>query len=537
MSDEDKTKEQLIGELKELRLSVSKLKESEKSLKRAEETLKEEAIRLKLLVEQSRDGIVVLDENGKVFDANIRYAEMLGYTMDEVSQLHVWDWDVMVSRETIMGMIRNVDEVGDHFVTRHRRKDGTFLDVEISTNGAICGGQKLVFCVCRDITERKRFEEQLRNASKMEALGTLVGGIAHEFNNILAIIMGNADISLSDCPESSPAHFHLEQIKTASIRARDVVKQLLSYIRKIDYKRKPLNLIPVVKDSIKFLRATIPSNIDIQLNITAFSDVVLADPTQINQVLINLCTNSFHALEATGGELVIDMRNIVKENGNTSIDPELSMGNYVKLTIRDTGEGIPPQIIDRIFDPFFTTKEVGKGSGMGLSVVHGIIKSYNGAISVESQLGEGTTVSLYFPVIEGEVKPESKSDDIAPMGSERILFVDDERFLVNMAQRMLERLGYEVEAKTSPEEALDLFCADPGRFDIVITDMMMPVLTGDILAKKILAVRPGIPVILCTGYSEKILEENAAEIGIRAFLAKPLAMRDLAVTLRQVLDR
>jgi PAS domain S-box-containing protein len=662
MEDENKTKAQLIAELKEMRQLVSEFEKSETLLKQADETLKEEAIRRRILVEQSRDGIVVLDQNGKVYEANQRYADMLGYSMQEVLQLYVWDWDTQWTREQLMEMIRTVDEAGDFFVTSHRRKDGTLLDVEISTNGTMCGGQKLVFCVCRDITGRKRaaealresekryrtlfeaspdgilivdtetmkfryaspslcemlgygedelkkmgvedihprdklenitadfeacargektftennpclkkdgtiiymdisgtttvidgkkciiaffrditarrhLEEQLRDASKMEALGTLVGGIAHEFNNVLAIIMGNVELSLIDVPGWSPIHYNLEEIRTACLRAKDVVRQLLSYVRKIEYKKKPLRLIPVIKDSIKFLRAAIPTNIDIHQTIQAEADIVLADPTQINQVMINLCTNAYHAMEETGGNLEIAVHNVVLEEDVVTIDPALVPGNYVKVTVSDTGKGISPQIIDRIFDPFFTTKEVGKGSGMGLSVVHGIIKSYGGAISVESEPGKGTTANLFFPVVEGEAVLESKPvGEESPTGNERILFIDDENSMVDMAQGILERLGYQVETKMSPVEALELFRSKPDQFDLVITDMAMPKMTGDILAKEILTIRPDIPVILCTGFTEKISEENAYEVGIKAFLSKPLVMREFAVKVRNVLD-
>jgi PAS domain S-box-containing protein len=662
MTDEDKTKAQLIAELKEMRRVISEFEKSDSLLRQAEETIKQEAVRRRILVEQSRDGIVVLDQNGKVYEANQRYAEMLGYTMEEVLQLYVWDWDDNFPREVLMEMIREVDETGDHFETKHRRKDGTYYDVEISTNGAICGGQKLVFCVCRDITERKRaaaalrdseqryralfesspdgiliadtetmkflyanpsicqmlkynedelrnmtvqdihpeeklenigkdfeafkkgaktftdnipcikkdgaviyvdisgttamidgrkcivgffrditarkhLEEQLRNASKMEALGTLVGGIAHEFNNVLAIIIGNADLSLSDFPEWSPARYNLEQIRTAGLRAKDVVRQLLSYIRKSDYKKKPLNLIPIVKDSLAFLRAMIPTNINIHQHINAVDDTVFADPTQINQILINLCTNAAHAMEETGGNLDIAIHNVLLDEKAVTIDPALAPGNYIKLTVKDTGKGIPPHIIDRIFDPFFTTKEVGKGSGMGLSVVHGIMKSYGGSISVESEPGKGTTANLFFPIVEEEAVMESITDEDFPTGNERILFIDDEESIVHIARGMLERLGYHVETNTSPVDALELFRSRPNHFDMVITDMMMPKMTGDILAKEILALRPGIPIVLCTGYSEKISKESAAEIGIQAFLSKPLVMGKFAVIVRNILDK
>ncbi|MEE8430517.1 MAG: response regulator [Candidatus Desulfatibia sp.] len=391
--------------------------------------------------------------------------------------------------------------------------------------------------VIRDISGRKQLEFQLKQAHKMEAIGTLTGGIAHEFNNILSIILGNTELALDDVPEWNPAHFNLEEIKTAGLRAKNVVRQLLSFIRKTDIKRQPISIISVIKDALKFLRSTITANIDIRQNIQDTADTVFADPTQINQIMINLCTNASHAMEETGGMLDIGIQNIfLDENSTALIDPELTQGNYVKVTVSDTGHGIAPETIERIFDPYFTTKEVGKGSGLGLSVVHGIVKIHRGAITVDSELGKGTTFNIFFPVTEEEVVTESKIIEELPTGNENILFVDDEESIVFIVRQMLERLGYQVEVKMNPVEALELFRSNPDQFDLVITDMAMPQMDGDKLVKEILNIRSEMPIILCTGFSEKVTEENAKELGIKAFTMKPLVIRDLAVVVRKVLD-
>ncbi len=391
--------------------------------------------------------------------------------------------------------------------------------------------------VIRDISDRKQLESQLKQAHKMEAIGTLTGGIAHEFNNILSIILGNTELALDDVPEWNPAHFNLVEIKTAGLRAKNVVKQLLSFIRKTDIKRQPISIIPVIKDALKFLRSTITANIDIRQNIQDTVDTIFADPTQINQIMINLCTNASHAMEETGGMLDIGIQNVFLDEDSTAlIDPELTQGNYVKVTVSDTGHGIAPENIERIFDPYFTTKEVGKGSGLGLSVVHGIVKIHRGAITVDSELGQGTTFNIFFPVTEEEVVTESKIIEELPTGNENILFVDDEESIVFIVRQMLERLGYQVEVKMNPVEALELFRSNPDQFDLVITDMAMPQMDGDKLVKEILNIRSEMPIILCTGFSKRVTEENAKELGIKAFAMKPLAIRNLAVVVRKALD-
>ncbi len=388
-----------------------------------------------------------------------------------------------------------------------------------------------------DISERKKLEEQVRHAFKMEAIGTLAGGIAHEFNNILGIIIGNAELAMDDTPGFSPAHSSLEEIQMASFRARDVVRHLLSFSRKINLERKQIKINPLVRDALKFLRVTIPTSIEIRQTIQAKEDTVLADATQIHQIMINLGTNAFHAMHEEGGILGVEIQNVVLDKDIASVDPGLTPGNYVKITVSDTGQGIDPLVIDRIFDPYFTTKEVGQGSGMGLAVVHGIVKNHDGALTVASKPGQGTAFSVYFPVVKAVAAAEPKSIEKLPSGHESILFVDDEEAIVKMTRQRLELLGYNVEAVTSPVEALELLRSNPSRFDLVITDMTMPQMTGDKLVQKILTLRPDMPIILCTGFSAKINGEKAEKIGAAGYLEKPHDQRELALAVRNVLGQ
>jgi CheY-like chemotaxis protein len=369
----------------------------------------------------------------------------------------------------------------------------------------------------------------------MESIGTLAGGIAHDFNNILGIILGNTELSLYDVPEWNPARLNLEEIRTASLRAKDVVRQLLSFARKTKLEKKPTNIILIIKESLKLLRSSIPTSIEIRQNIPEDIDTILADPTQINQVFINLCTNADHAMP-DGGVIVVTLKKIELDEDTAVQHPELNPGRYVNLTVSDTGHGISHNEIDRIFDPYFTTKEVGKGTGMGLAVVHGIVKGHNGIILVESELGKGTTFSIFFPVVAKEAVVETEADEKLPTGDERILFVDDEELIVGIEHQILERLGYKVESTTSPIDALELFRSKPDQFDLVITDMTMPKMTGDKLVKEILKIQPDIPIILCTGFSEKIDEKKAKAIGVADYIEKPLDMRDYAMKIRKVLD-
>ncbi len=517
-----------------------KLKRKIQEHKQAKESLQESNVRFRELAELLPETIFEMDANGTLTFVNRKAFDCLGYTQQDFDQglkgLEMIDPKDRRRAVESAKRVMSGENIGLNEYTAMRKDKSTFPALIRST--AICRDDKPIglrgFII--DITETKRLEAQLQQSYKMEAIGTLTGGIAHDFNNILGIIIGNTELALDDVPEWNPAYFNLEEIKTAGLRAKDIVRQLLGFAHKTDQKREPIKLIPVIRDSLKFLRATLPTSIAFRQNTQASADTVLADPTQIHQIMLNLYTNAAHAMEETGGTLEIVIQNLVLDNDSADIYPNLSPGKYIEVALSDTGQGMNSEVKDRIFDPYFTTKEIGKGSGMGLSVVHGILQSHQGAISVDSEPGKGSTFRILFPVIEEETVIESKSVEEFPTGNERILFIDDEESIVNMARQILERLGYQVETKQNPVDALESFHSKPERFDLIITDMTMPYMTGDKLVTQILNIRSDIPTILCTGFSEKISEKKAQELGIKAFVLKPLVKRDFAVTVRKVLD-
>jgi PAS domain S-box-containing protein len=406
-------------------------------------------------------------------------------------------------------------------------------------------GSPILLEIGIDITEKKqtelekaRLEKQLRQSQKMEAVGTLAGGIAHDFNNILGIILGNAELASDDVPDWNPARHNLEQIKTASLRARDVVRQLLSFSRKEEQTRQPVDISSLIKESLKLLRASIPASIQIRESISGPYETIWADPTQIHQVLINLCANAAYAMSEKGGILDVGLENVLLDKTGAALYHGLTEGRYVKLSVSDTGTGIPPEIKDFIFDPYFTTKEVGKGTGMGLAVVHSIVKNHKGAISVYSEPGRGTVFKIFFPSASRQVVEKSKPSNHFPAGNnEKILFVDDEVLLLDMGKQLMERLGYQVDIRANPMDALETFRSDPHEFDLVITDMTMPHMTGDTLIRAMKDIRPDIPVILCTGFSEKVNEEMAREMGIDKYIEKPLRKNEISLAIREILDR
>ena len=384
--------------------------------------------------------------------------------------------------------------------------------------------------------DRKRLESQLFQSRKMESIGTMAGGIAHDFNNILHAMLGNAEMALRETDEGHPSRYYLQGIETACHRASKIVKHLLNFSRKAEQEFKPIDAIAIIKDSLLLLRSTIPSTIDIHQRLPDTEISIIADPVLINQLLINICSNASQAMEETGGVLEIKVENVVLTEKETHIYQNLKPGIYLRITISDTGPGIAPEIIDRIFDPYFTTKPAGKGSGMGLAVAHGIVQNHNGAITVDSQLGKGALFSIFFKVVSEKPVIDENETDETPLGNEKILFIDDEEAIVNIVEKMLQRLGYTVKATMNPLEALALFRSDPARFDLVITDMTMPKMSGVELYKELIKIRSDIPVIICTGYSSLIDEEEASALGISACVHKPVGLRELAQTIRNVLD-
>jgi len=380
-------------------------------------------------------------------------------------------------------------------------------------------------------------ERQLQQVMKMQAIGTLAGGIAHDFNNILFPIVGYTELTMDDIPEDSQARRNLEEILKATHRAKELVQQILTFSRQGGQERKCLKIQFLIKEALKLLRATIPSSIEIESHVDENCGPIKGDPTQIHQVIMNLCTNAYHAMQASGGKLEVALKEVDISYERSQERVGMKVGPHLELTVTDSGHGMEPEVLERIFEPYYTTKEQGKGTGLGLSVIHGIIKNHGGDITVSSQPGKGTQFTVYLPVVdEIDEETEAVASAGATRGSEQILLVDDEKQIIDIEQQILERLGYKVTPKTDSEEALEEFAALPERFDLVITDMTMPKMTGDQLARKLMEIKPDIPVILCTGFNETITEEKALSMGIDKFIMKPIVKDELAGTIRSVLD-
>ncbi len=525
--------------------SVKKIRESER--------------KYRLLADNSSDIIWVFDP----FREQLTYvspsvARVLGFAPEEFMELDLAEIFTPASLEHALAILgkelaaENNDRRSRLEFHRSRtleleqyRKDGSTLWIEVTATFIRNKDGRIVSLLgaSRDISKRKRAEQEkkelearLQQAHKMEAIGTLAGGIAHDFNNILGAVLGYAEMSLEDAEPGSLIHSNLTEVLTAGTRAKDLVKQILAFSRQAEQELRPVQVKLIVNEAVKLLRASLPSTIEIRRRITSNS-ATLADATQIHQVMMNLCTNAHHAMAEEGGVLEVGLADVRIDNADEARELDLSPGCYLCLTVGDTGCGMPPEVIARIFDPFFTTKGRDKGTGMGLAVVHGIVKSHGGAVRMDSQPGRGTTFEIFLPVIRQAAESAAVADgERLPTGEEQILFVDDEKALVDLGRQMLERLGYKVICRTSSIEALELFKIRPEQFDLVITDMTMPNLTGDKLAAELKRLRPDIPIILCTGFSEQVTEAGVRQMDLQAFLFKPLVMNKLARTVRKVLD-
>ena len=509
---------------------------------KAEDEVRQARDYLRNIFRASPDAILVADPEGVIITANESVKAIYGYAPEEIIGQHS---SVLVPR-TEQAMQENFEvmeqlfEKGSVRVVEGDRvcKDGRIIQVESSIvllknpDGSVAGA----ISSSRDVTDRKKLEEQLRQSQKMESIGTLAGGIAHDFNNILGVIFGYAELSQELAAGSTPLANNLAQILKAAERARNLVRQILAFSRKSTFEAVPLRMHLIIKEALSLLRASLPSSIAIQSNVAETNDTVMADATQIHQVIINLCTNAAHAMHESGGTLDVTLKPVELDTDSAAAYSDIEPGAYVHLSVRDTGTGIAPDIIGRIFEPFFTTKTFGSGTGMGLSVVHGIVKSLKGDIKVYSRPGSGTVFHIMLPrVRDGETQ---KQEDVpeAPRGHESILLVDDEQMLLDVGMRLLNSLGYTVTALHNPAEALELFRQDPAAFDAVITDQTMPGMTGFELARRLLAIRPGIPVILCTGYSDLVTGQSARSAGISDFIHKPLDRTTMAHTLRRILE-
>jgi len=442
-----------------------------------------------------------------------------------------------------------VKKTGKPFITEHVHFDKNNNPLVMEVHGYPIyrenENQLMMIEYSVDITKKRAMEaemvklvESLRQAQKMEAIGTLAGGIAHDFNNILTAILGYAEMALQKSMPDSSIKSNLEHVLEAGSRARELVKQILSFSRQEELGKKPIQIQVVVKEVLELLRASLPTTIEIKQNTVARCGPINADPTQIHQVLMNLCTNSAHAMrDQSDGVLSVGLQEVALEAGDIKMHPNIVPGDYIKLSIGDTGCGMKKEVCDRIFEPYFTTKEKSEGTGLGLFVTHGIIKNHNGDITVYSEVGKGTTFNIYLPLIMVAYHKDEVPSVPEPIegGTERILFVDDEEMIAKMVKEMLTSLGYQVTVLTNSIEALEQFNAQPDKFDLVICDMTMPLMTGKELSENILNIRPETPIILCTGYSEQINGKKAKQIGIREFLMKPIVIRDLAKLIRNTL--
>jgi nitrogen-specific signal transduction histidine kinase/ActR/RegA family two-component response regulator len=387
------------------------------------------------------------------------------------------------------------------------------------------------------MSEKIRLESMLSKAQKMEAIGNLAGGIAHDFNNILFPIIGLSEMLLEDLPPDSPEHENAQEILAAGKRGGELVKQILTFSRQSEHQMIPVRIQQVLREVLRLSRSTIPSNIEIRQDIQNDCGRVMADPTQLYQIAMNLITNAYHAVELKGGQISVLLKEVSSENDDLA-DSVVDPGPYAMLSVADTGCGIDPTFIDKIFEPYFTTKEKGKGTGLGLAVVYGIVKKYGGDIKVYSELEKGTTFNVFIPLIE----KDNDTIELTKMeklegGTERILLVDDEGSIVKLLKDGLERLGYHVTGRTSSVEALEAFRANPDAFDLVVTDMNMPNMTGDLLARELLSIKPRLPVIICTGFSERMNKEKAKATGIKGFLMKPVVRSELSKMIRTALER
>ncbi|MCK4760784.1 MAG: PAS domain S-box protein [Candidatus Aminicenantes bacterium] len=497
--------------------------------------------RYRTLFEESKDVIFISTPEGTLVDMNPAGLELFGIKAREdllkkepVTALYYNPADRVLFREEIekKGYVKDYE-------LNLKDKDGEKIVAQVTA--AVVrdkGGNIAVYRgIIRDISDKKRLEQRLMQSQKMEAIGTLAGGIAHDFNNILGVISGYTELALDDYPDAAAMRGDIEQISAASERAADLVNQILAFSRQGEVERKPLSLDFVLNEALKLLRSSLPATIEIRRETGIKSGVVMADLTQMHQVIMNLCTNAAHAMGEEGGVLAVGLHKIYLDAQAAGKYQDIEAGAYLRLSVGDSGHGIPRAMMKRIFEPFFTTKKKGEGTGMGLSVVHGIVKSHGGDITVYSETGRGATFHVLLPALEEAVQGAAKTEEEIPPGrGERILFVDDEEGLISAGTLMLQRLGYEVVGKTAPLEALESFRAAAASFDLLLTDLTMPQLTGLELAAEVRKIEPGIPIVFCSGFSASISVEKIEAFAPSTFVMKPIIKRELARALREVLD-
>jgi len=519
--------------LENLRAEIAQRRLTEEELRASNELFQS-------LSDNAPDIIYTLGTDGAFNYVNPAWENILGYCREEVIGRTFIDFANEADIKAYTDFFQQVREghgTMSDIIMPLLHKHGTTRVFNISgapnlnSKGQITG----IVGLLKDITEQQQLQRQLQQSQKMEAIGTLAGGIAHDFNNILGAIRGYSELALLNLHAADKVKTHVSHVLKASHRASELVKQILAFSRHIKPEKKPLNIAPIVREVLKLLRAPLPSTIKIQRFIGE-TGVVFADPTQIHQVLMNLCTNAAHAMRDTGGILEVSLSSIEIDENKRGETADLKSGHYLQLTVSDTGKGMDVQTLRQIFDPFFTTKDPGEGTGMGLSVVHGILKDHGGAISVYSSPGKGTTFRAYLPLVDEIAQAEDNASKEIQRGTENILFVDDEELLVDLSIEMLTYLGYNATGFSSGTTALETFQNTPSAFDLVITDHTMPDINGIQLAQELLRIRPDLPIILSTGFSKQMMAKKDGAKHIRAYVMKPFEMYELAAAIREVLD-
>ncbi|MEW5900588.1 MAG: PAS domain-containing protein, partial [Acidobacteriota bacterium] len=502
----------------------------------------QERLRLAAAVEQAAEGVAIMDSNGLMNYVNSAFEKISGSNRPEL--LGACYYDLLAGegtgeklQEEVQETVRSGEAWSGH-VTR-RKRSGQTSEVEITVTPIRDRSGEVTnhLAVERDVTQEVRLQQHLQQTQKMEALGTLAGGIAHDFNNILNPIFINTELALLDTSLEDRMRGYLEIVLKAAERARDLVKQIITFSRQKEKERRPLKVEPVIKEALKLLGTSLPATVEIRKNIQSETGFILADPTEVYQVVMNLGSNAAYAMREQGGVLEVSLTEVEVDANMVLRHPHLRPGSYLRLTVADTGAGMTKEVMERVFDPFFTTKKPGEGTGMGLAVVHGIVRDLGGTITVYSEAGRGSTFNVFFPQVEAGGAPLSVFQAALAAGKERILLVDDEESQALSVRNMLERLGYRVEAKTDSIQALALFRENPRAFDLVITDQTMPRMTGVGLAEELLRIRPELPVILCTGFSEMVDANGALALGIRQFLMKPFSIREMSEAVRRTLEK